>query len=188
MLWSLREIRPFFQFPMVLGFLDHLQIFLQLYLIELLGLLTVLGLLELQLLTYARLLTGFGMMVFFTNLSITEIQVRYLDLLLLFSVIDSLECIWSESPDPFGSPPVIEVSSRSPESRNNLSNFQNVDKFLFICFTDITGFPCWFFSKVTRKTAGSKDLRGAVLIQIATLSSCELLRGWVGWRKVFLSL
>ena len=37
----------FSDFHMVLGLLDQLQIFLQLYLIELLGLLTCLGLLEL---------------------------------------------------------------------------------------------------------------------------------------------
>ena len=45
---------------MVLGLLDQLQIFSQLYLIELLGLLTGLGLLELWHLIYPRLLTGFG--------------------------------------------------------------------------------------------------------------------------------
>ena len=48
---------------MVLGLLDQLLIFSQLYLIELLGLLTGLGLLK------PRLLTGFGMLVCFTNLS-----------------------------------------------------------------------------------------------------------------------
>ena len=58
-----------FFFPissMVLGLLDQLLIFSQLCLIELLGLLTGLGLLE----------TGFGMLVFFTNLSLMEFQVR----------------------------------------------------------------------------------------------------------------
>ena len=54
---------------MVLGLLDQLLIFSQLYLIELLGLLTSLGLLELWFLIYPQLLTGFGMLVFFTNLS-----------------------------------------------------------------------------------------------------------------------
>ena len=53
---------------MVLGLLDQLQIFSQLYLVELLGLLTGLGLLELSCLIYPRLLTEFGMLVFFTNL------------------------------------------------------------------------------------------------------------------------
>ena len=70
---------------MVLGLLDHLQIFSQLYLIELLGLLTDLGLLELLQLTYPRLLTGFGMLVYFTNLSLMEFQVKYLAFF-LFSV------------------------------------------------------------------------------------------------------
>ena len=66
----------FFLLPnTVLGLFDQLQIFLQLYLIEYLGLLTGLGLLELQHLIYPRLLTGFGMLVFFTNLSIMECQV-----------------------------------------------------------------------------------------------------------------
>ena len=51
---------------MVLGLLDQLQMFSQLYLIELLGLL---GLLELWHLIHPGLLTGFGMLVFFTNLS-----------------------------------------------------------------------------------------------------------------------
>ena len=82
---------------MVLGLLDQLQIFSQLYLIELLGLLTGLGLLELWHLIYPRLLTGFGMLVFFTNLSLMEFQVRYLPLLLLFSVIDGFELFWMES-------------------------------------------------------------------------------------------
>ena len=82
---------------MVLGLLDQLLIFSQLYLIELLGLLTGLGLLELWHLIYPRLLTGFGMLVFFTNLSLMEFQVRYLALFLLFSVIDDFEWFWMES-------------------------------------------------------------------------------------------
>ena len=65
---------------MALGLLDQLQIFSQLYLIELLG-----------------LLTRFGMLVFFTNLSLMEFQVRYLALFLLFSVIDGFEWFWMES-------------------------------------------------------------------------------------------
>ena len=82
---------------MVLGLLDQLLIFSQLYLIELLGLLTGLGLLELWHLIYPRLLTGFGMLVLFTNLSLMEFQVRYLALFLLFSVIDSFKWFWMES-------------------------------------------------------------------------------------------
>ena len=74
---------------MVLGLLDQLQIFRELYLIDLLGLLTGLGLLELKHLIYLRLLTRFGMLVFFANLSLMEFQVRYLALRRLGSVIDS---------------------------------------------------------------------------------------------------
>ena len=82
---------------MVLGLLDKQQIFLQLYLIELLGLLTGLGLLKLYHLTYPRLLTEFGMLVFFTNLSLMEFQVRCLALFLLFPVIDSFKWFWMGS-------------------------------------------------------------------------------------------
>ena len=82
---------------MVLGLLNQLLIFSQLHLIKLLALLTGLGLLELWHLIYPRLLTGFGMLVFFTNLSLMEFQVRYLALFLLFSVIDSFEWFWMES-------------------------------------------------------------------------------------------
>ena len=63
---------------MVLGLLNQLQVFSQLHLLELLGLLTGVGLLELWHLIYPRLLTGFDMLVFFTNLSLVEFQVRYL--------------------------------------------------------------------------------------------------------------
>ena len=82
---------------MVLGLLDQLLIFSQLYLIELLGLLTDLGLLELWYVIYPRLLTGFGILVFFTNLSLMEFQVRYLALFLPFSVIDDFKWFWMES-------------------------------------------------------------------------------------------
>ena len=82
---------------MVLGLLDRLLIFSQLYLIELLGLLTGQGLLELWHWIYPRLLKGFGMLVFFTNLSLMEFQVRYLALFLLFLVIDNFEWFWMES-------------------------------------------------------------------------------------------
>ena len=81
---------------MVLGLLDQLQIFSQSHLIELLGLLTSLGLLELWHLTHPRLLTGFGMLVYFTNLSLIEFQVRYLALFLPFSVIDGFQWFWME--------------------------------------------------------------------------------------------
>ena len=82
---------------MVLGLLDQLLIFSQLYLIELLGLLTGLGLLELWHLIYPRLLTKFGMLVFFPSVSLTEFQARYLALFLLFWVIDNFEWFWMES-------------------------------------------------------------------------------------------
>ena len=63
---------------MVLGLLNQLQVFSQLHLVELLGLLTDVGLLELWHLIYPRLLTEFDMLVFFTNVSLVEFQVRYL--------------------------------------------------------------------------------------------------------------
>ena len=37
------------------------------------------------------------MLIFFTNLSLMQFQVRYLSLFLLFSVIDSFELFWMES-------------------------------------------------------------------------------------------
>ena len=50
----------------------------------------LLAVLELQHLVYRKLLARFCMLVFFTNLSLTECQLRYLALFCLFSVIDSL--------------------------------------------------------------------------------------------------
>ena len=61
-----------------------------------LGLLTVLGLLELWYFIYPRFLTGFVMQVFFTNLSLMGFQVRYSALFLLFSVIDDFGWFWME--------------------------------------------------------------------------------------------
>ena len=78
------------------GLLDQLHIFSQLYLIELVGLLTGLGILELWHLIYPRPLTSFDMLVFFTNLSLMECQVGYLALF-LFSVIEGLEWFRMES-------------------------------------------------------------------------------------------
>ena len=54
-------------------------------------------LLELWHLIYPKLLIEFGMLVFFTNLSLMEFQVRYLALFLLFSVIDDFQWFWMES-------------------------------------------------------------------------------------------
>ena len=82
---------------MVLGLLDQLQIFSLLYLIELLGLLTGLELFKLWHLICPRLLTGLGILVFFTDLSLMEFQVRSLALILLFSIIEGLELFWMES-------------------------------------------------------------------------------------------
>ena len=82
---------------MVLGLLNQLQIFSQFYLLEFLGLLTGLKLLELWHLIYPRFLREFDMLVFLTNLNLIEFQVRYLALLLLFSVIDGFEWFWMES-------------------------------------------------------------------------------------------
>ena len=87
----------FLIFSMVLGLLDQLLILSQLYLVELLGLLTNIGLLELWHLIYLKLLTGFGMLFFFTNLSLMEYQVRYLALFILFSIIGGFEWFWMES-------------------------------------------------------------------------------------------
>ena len=58
---------------------------------------TGLGLLNLRHLIYPRLLTGFGTLVFFTNSSLIEFQVRYLALFLLLSVIDDFEWLWMGS-------------------------------------------------------------------------------------------
>ena len=76
---------------MVLGLFDQLQIFSHLYLIELLGLLTGLELLEVWHLIYPRLLTEFDKLVFFTNLILMEFQVRYFALFFLFSVVDGFK-------------------------------------------------------------------------------------------------
>ena len=78
---------------MVLGLLDQLEIFWQLYLIELLGLAIDQGLLELQHLIYPGLSTGFGM-VLFLNLSYIEFQLRYLAVFRRFLVIDDFEWFW----------------------------------------------------------------------------------------------
>ena len=69
---------------MVLGLLDHLQTFWQLYLTELLGLLTDLGLLK-------QWHAGF-----LHRLKSYEIQFKYLTLFRLFSVIDGFECFRME--------------------------------------------------------------------------------------------
>ena len=94
LLITLRNVAFFLISSLDLGLLDQLQIFSQLYLIELLGLLTGLGLLELWCLIYQRILKGFRMSAFFTNLSLMEFEVRFLVLFLLFLVIDGFEWFW----------------------------------------------------------------------------------------------
>ena len=69
---------------MVLGLLDQLLIFLQFYLIELLGLLTGLGATRAVALDISKAFDRFGMLVFFKNLSLIEFQARYLALVLFF--------------------------------------------------------------------------------------------------------
>ena len=46
---------------------------------------------------YPGLSTGFGMLVFFTNLSLLKFQVRHLASFLLFSVIDGFGWFWMRS-------------------------------------------------------------------------------------------
>ena len=87
----LENVAFFLILSVVLGLLDQLEIFSHLYLIELLRILTGLGLLELWHFIHPRVLTRFGMLVFFTNLSLTKFQVTYLPFFLLFSVINDFE-------------------------------------------------------------------------------------------------
>ena len=54
-------------------------------------------LLELYHLIYPRLSTGFDGQVFFANLNLMEVRVRYLPLFILFSVIDRFGYIWMGS-------------------------------------------------------------------------------------------
>ena len=64
----------------------------QLYIIELTGVLTGLG--ATVALDIFKGFHSFSMLVFFTDLSLMEFQVRYLALFLLFSVIDGFKCFW----------------------------------------------------------------------------------------------
>ena len=63
----------------------------QLYLIELLGLIIGLGLLELWYLIYQRLLTGYSMLIFFTNSNLKEFLPSYMALFCLLLIIDGFE-------------------------------------------------------------------------------------------------
>ena len=62
--------------------------------IELLGHVTGLVILELQQLIYPKLLTRFSILVFFTNLSLTEFQIRYLVICHIFSLVDGFAWFW----------------------------------------------------------------------------------------------
>ena len=72
LLITYRNVTFFLISIVVLGLLGQLQ----LYLIGLLGFLTGLGLHEQYYLIYPKLLTGFGKLFFFTNLSLMECQVN----------------------------------------------------------------------------------------------------------------
>ena len=93
----LENVAFFLISSMVLGLLDQLLIFPKSCLIELLGFLVGMGLLGLWHLICPRLLTGFGILVYFTRLSLMEFQVRCLAVLLLFSVMDGFKWFWMES-------------------------------------------------------------------------------------------
>ena len=80
MLITWRNVAFFLISSMVLGLLNQLQISRQLYLIQLLRLLTGLELLKLKHLIYLGLSTECGMLVCFTNLGFMEFQVIYLAL------------------------------------------------------------------------------------------------------------
>ena len=92
----LEKCGPFLISGMDLGLLDQLQIFCQLCLIELLGLLTNLGLLELKHLMYPGLSKEYDMLVFFTNLSLMEFLVRYLGLFIIFLCSTRLRVVLDE--------------------------------------------------------------------------------------------
>ena len=72
----------------------QLQAFRQLYLTELSGFLTNLGLLKWKEWMYPLLSTGFGLLVLFVNSRLLEFHILYLTLFLKFSVIDSFRQFW----------------------------------------------------------------------------------------------
>ena len=76
----------------VVFFLNQLQIFLQLYLIEMLGLLTGLGPARAVALDIPK--AEFGMLIFFLNLRFMEFQIRYLVFFILFPVIGGFGYFW----------------------------------------------------------------------------------------------
>ena len=100
-------IKPYWLFflisSMVLGLFNQLQIFLQLYLIEPLGLLTGLALLKLKHLIYPRLLTGFGMLVFFTNFKSYRVSGQIFGLISSFFSNRRLQVVLDNAGVPQGS-------------------------------------------------------------------------------------
>ena len=101
---------------MVLGLLDQLQIFSQLYLIELLKLLTGLGLPELWHLVYTRLLIGFGILgptLFLLYITDRPVHVIcdiaiYVDDTTLYSKCDQASELWQQ----------LEIESGLPDTEN----------------------------------------------------------------------
>ena len=67
------------------------------------------------------------------------------------------------SADPFGSLLIIEFSSRSPESKNNLPNFQNVDGFLSYILFSLT-FLVFFLDFLLLQYAKAQHLGVSSLI------------------------
>ena len=74
-----------------LGPLDIQQIFWQLYLLKLPGLLISLVFLKLQHVAYVKISTGFGMLVLFTSIRLVEFLISFLALFCLFLVICSFK-------------------------------------------------------------------------------------------------
>ena len=87
-----KNVSPFLNFSMVSSLFDQLQIFQQMYLIELVGIFIGLGLLNLLHLIYPRLL-----LKFLTKSSFIEIQIKYSAIFHIFLVIDRLEQFWLRS-------------------------------------------------------------------------------------------
>ena len=84
-----------FQYSMVLGLVNQLQIFWQLYLIELLDLLVKrFGTTQAVALDMSKAFSRVWHAGLHHKLSLTEFQVRYLALFLLFSEIDSFKWFW----------------------------------------------------------------------------------------------
>ena len=95
MLIPWRNVVNFLISSMVLGLLNQLPVFWQLYLIALLGLLsTGLGILEMWHLIYPRLLIGFVMLVFFTKLKSYEISGLFKNIQLIMEFLMAPFLAW----------------------------------------------------------------------------------------------